>query len=800
MDEQITGYDQASELEQYGVWVKAGPVDIDDEIDEIEMDEIDDLGDLGDLDDLAAHDDLEMPSFDVNEIDTSDIHTIEDVDLPDASDGTGEALEAIDLHDGDDESDDEGVALEIIDLDDELDASFSETSEPGESDDAPAATADDDADDDELVTLDDLDIEEPDDDPDPFAALPDDHGASFDDPGDLDAFSASDETTPASPPVARDSAGDDSDELELEDLGDAELGSDDDEETSALSLDEEAEELDLDELQESLDDDFERIELDDEAEDEFDVSMPGSDDELSSISLDDIDVGNDGADLPEIELAEEADDLDALDDDLEDLDDLEEPDDTADDELPPEHDFVPDSAGIEIPTTPVAVLDDDEALFLDDEDPSGVLLPDEIAVDAEETPPLHDEGERDIEEPMDAQEREAFDRIQTELSDIKRELADLKMALRSGLVASAVPAEAAVEAHDAPAEEVDDADDFSISLPDPAETPTGFFEEDDDETIALTGDELDNILNTAEFTETTGEAEEVDEDLLTPTLPEDAFATAPAVDEISLEPADDAPFVVDGDDTAVDELADLDIDRELEGIESLTDDTEAPEEDAFDEIELDLDSLDDIDDAPDEDSLDAGDEIATLSADDAPSAELHVDDSPLDEDDLLDEDDPLAITEDDVEEGSSVADDDFGAFAERVEHDIAETSDDPLDEDELDVDELTLDEPESDELSDDLDDFDDLEDDLTLPDDLGDETLEESGDEPDAGAPDLADAVASASSISELPEDLKNEIRSVLSYMDQLLEALPDEKIEEFAQSEHFEVYRRLFEELGLET
>ena len=56
------------------------------------------------------------------------------------------------------------------------------------------------------------------------------------------------------------------------------------------------------------------------------------------------------------------------------------------------------------------------------------------------------------------------------------------------------------------------------------------------------------------------------------------------------------------------------------------------------------------------------------------------------------------------------------------------------------------------------------------------------------------------SSISDLPEDLKQEIRSVLSYMDQLLEALPDDKIEEFAHSEHFEVYRRLFEELGLET
>jgi hypothetical protein len=50
-----------------------------------------------------------------------------------------------------------------------------------------------------------------------------------------------------------------------------------------------------------------------------------------------------------------------------------------------------------------------------------------------------------------------------------------------------------------------------------------------------------------------------------------------------------------------------------------------------------------------------------------------------------------------------------------------------------------------------------------------------------------------------LPDNLKSELRSVLSYMDQLLESLPEEKIQEFAQSDHFTVYRRLFEELGLE-
>lgn len=51
---------------------------------------------------------------------------------------------------------------------------------------------------------------------------------------------------------------------------------------------------------------------------------------------------------------------------------------------------------------------------------------------------------------------------------------------------------------------------------------------------------------------------------------------------------------------------------------------------------------------------------------------------------------------------------------------------------------------------------------------------------------------------SDIPSDMKQEIKSVLSYMDQLLENLPEEKIAEFARSEQFETYKKLFAELGL--
>ena len=45
---------------------------------------------------------------------------------------------------------------------------------------------------------------------------------------------------------------------------------------------------------------------------------------------------------------------------------------------------------------------------------------------------------------------------------------------------------------------------------------------------------------------------------------------------------------------------------------------------------------------------------------------------------------------------------------------------------------------------------------------------------------------------------IQDDIKSVLVYMDQLLENLPEEKIEEFAKSEHFDTYKKLFSELGI--
>ena len=49
-----------------------------------------------------------------------------------------------------------------------------------------------------------------------------------------------------------------------------------------------------------------------------------------------------------------------------------------------------------------------------------------------------------------------------------------------------------------------------------------------------------------------------------------------------------------------------------------------------------------------------------------------------------------------------------------------------------------------------------------------------------------------------IPPEIRGDLKNVLSYMDRLLESLPDEKIEEFAKSKHFDTYKKLFKELGL--
>jgi len=63
---------------------------------------------------------------------------------------------------------------------------------------------------------------------------------------------------------------------------------------------------------------------------------------------------------------------------------------------------------------------------------------------------------------------------------------------------------------------------------------------------------------------------------------------------------------------------------------------------------------------------------------------------------------------------------------------------------------------------------------------------------------DKVEEIRDAAENGNVPEELRDEIKDILLYMDQLLESLPDDKIQEFARSEHFTVYKKIFEELGI--
>lgn len=254
---------------------------------------------------------------------------------------------------------------------------------------------------------------------------------------------------------------------------------------------------------------------------------------------------------------------------------------------------------------------------------------------------------------------------------------------------------------------------------------SGFFADDDpDEAIALTGDELNNILITADFTE---EKSEEITDEKADTVPDEA--------EISLS-IDESP------------VAEADI----------------PVEADYTEHEIPETLPDSVFEIP---NLDADTEITV-----GPVTKVDEDMSYLEESDTSIPDmNDVAIDEPDLE--------------------IIDFDDEKLEEPELDEFNIDLSEIEQDYPAEQM-----------VP---KEENFEESImetpviEQEDVSIPESpVSEPQKQTGVTTLPVDLKDEIKSVLTYMDQLLESLPEDKIEEFARSEHFEVYKKLFEELGI--
>jgi len=324
----------------------------------------------------------------------------------------------------------------------------------------------------------------------------------------------------------------------------------------------------------------------------------------------------------------------------------------------------------------------------------------------------------------------------------------------------------------------------------------GFFQKGEDETIALTGDELDNILNTADVTEEVEGPEETVESLEEPELAEeDLLAEQPVLEEMP-EAAELTPESPD----EIIELGSLDVEEELppelpaeelsleeEAIEIDIGEKQAEEELVLEEIspaEAPLEDLEELSlETPEEpisleaEDLESGEEIETLEVEPESLEELSLEE-PEGEQGLeeLEEIEELSL-----EEAGEEAPVQSFAAEQIPEEDLGlaevQELEEPILEELPEVEAAGV--PEEEQVP-------DLE--------LETEDLEVA----DLEAPQVSLSEADEAGTDNLSEDLQTDIKSVLSYLDQLLGALPNDKIEEFAQSEYFGIYKRLFEELGL--
>ena len=398
--------------------------------------------------------------------------------------------------------------------------------------------------------------------------------------------------------------------------------------------------------------------------------------------------------------------------------------------------------------------------------------------------------------------------LKDEINSLKNDLAELKEKntldnISSGQNDGEQPAESEIE------------------LPvqsEPAEEPGGFFNSDEeDDTIALSGDELSNIVSNADFTEETAEPDtqydESTEETVTEEQPEQELP-----EDFSADFSNDTPFGGIEDTVIPDEEPDtglsMDINEEileepnLDDIETNADipeEIEIPkvddiaetqdEEPDLDDILVESSSTDFMDSVTDSTNMQPDIEITEpvepeLAEEEAAITKEEADDitseysadTTENTEPVLDEDVALELPEEsssDAENTAEESTDDI--FNETAIEDAQHTQDAMMNDimNEAPSVDNALSEENVDYLS---------KDNTVLSDDEA--AVAESEPEPSAET--------EQTDTSDLPSDIKEDVKSVLLYMDQLLENLPEDKIMEFAKSEQFTTYKKLFNELGL--
>jgi hypothetical protein len=274
----------------------------------------------------------------------------------------------------------------------------------------------------------------------------------------------------------------------------------------------------------------------------------------------------------------------------------------------------------------------------------------------------------------------------------------------------------------------------------------GFFDDTEDEKIALSGDELDNILNSANFIEEVGEG-----------VVEDQPLEETAVDEV---------VVLDPDKDS-DELQRL---RE-EGVEPIT---AMPEDTSL------LEAAVDVAEAVFEDTI----------IEDVSEADIDLSNAVIEEPDLSGKIKENPIQEPELEDISF----------EDISLDLpSDNSDREIPQPETAAEEQLIEIPQEAAEVSGVEEVSEVEvvsvgapAEESAPVVVSDEAVAESSPAVEPAAP------SQPADLSTIPSNVKQELKTVLSYMDQLLESLPEDKIEEFAASKYFDTYKKLFAELGL--
>ena len=534
----------------------------------------------------------------------------------------------------------------------------------------------------------------------------------------------------------------------------------------------------------------------------------------------------------------------------------------------------------------------DYDLSVGDENTATAPVVNEIKSNTENT----DELEHVVSEPAAADENKTtvdnslLQQIVSELSNLKDEMNKLKTNLEE---IKHEPAVAAGVAAGAAAAAVSN----EVDIPEETEVDKGgfFSGDDEDDTIALSFDELDNIMNTADFSDTveadenadatsdeTVETEaEVEEPVVEETVIEETEAESPVIEEPVIseeEPVIEESVIAEEEPIIEENLVEIEAEESSEepAIEEIvTEDTVPLEEDNIEDDTIIEESI--ISSEPEiSDTTDISDSTETVienafSSDESTSIEdininedqtedsfdfsnekleePEIDDFiPDGNDELFEEEalpDEISIPKEEDLLVESTASDFMDSVKETTEE---EEPEELIQEESIDEMELELPEESEEEVienvitveaDDDIPTVDKVLSEETEPEvEVDAETEAEAENEPEVEesftsvdsfseentieepvteAPvetsfaevDNLDNTLSDSNLAYLDKtdsetetaattDLKQDIKSVLLYMDQLLENLPEEKIVEFAKSDEFVTYKKLFSELGL--